>query len=472
MVHANVPVLVWHGGNLMHREVIEKGDAMSTAMSTAGDAAPKKAAFTSEEIAASEKMSGIYLRVAVGALLVNIAMAVSFTAMSFFTPVILGAFPEFTSSSFLVYYTLLGVSSALAMPVAGQLVEKVKAQGLLIIGGIIAAVGLVIFGLSSSLWMFYLAGIVIGAGVGLSAQYVPIVVVNRWFFKNKGTIMGVVLAGSGVGGMILGIGLPYLLDVAGWRVSAFFLAAFLAAFTILPALFLVRNSPLDHGIPGYGELAVSTDEAADSSGVEPGLRQKEAFQLPWFYVLIVSYVLFGMTYAMTQHFVAYLSDTPWGIDVSPGKISAVVITATLCLIVFKPLIGWLIDKMGLLPAMWLTLGVAGIAVFISAWVTYFIPYLLLIVIMSLGTSNGTVSPPLVAQAAFGQRDFAKIWGVLGMAYPIGLAVGTPLWGAFPDKLGTYGWGFVLVPFVTVIFMLGFTLSVKNTRKLWAKNMKK
>lgn len=445
---------------------------MSTAIGADDGSNPGAGGFSGEEIAASEKLSGIYLRVAVGALLVNIAMAVSFTAMSFFTPVILSQFPEFTSSSFLVYYTLLGMSSALAMPVAGQLVDKLKAQGLLIIGGIIATVGLVIFGLSTSLWMFYLAGIVIGVGVGLSAQYVPIVVVNRWFFRNKGTIMGVVLAGSGVGGMVLGIGMPYLLDSVGWRAASFFLAAFMAAFTILPAIFLVRNSPLDYQIPGYGETAVNADEAADVSGVEPGLTQKEAFTVPWFYVLIASYFLFGMTYAMTQHLVAYLSGTPWGIFVSSSKISAVVITATLSLIVFKPLIGWLIDKMGLLPAMWLTLGVAGVAVFISTWVTHFIPYLVIIVIMSLGTSNGTVSPPLVAQATFGQRDFSKIWGVLGMAYPIGLAVGTPLWGAFPDKFGSYGAGFVLVPFVTVIFMIGFTLSVKKTRKLWAKNQKK
>lgn len=441
-------------------------------MSTAVHSDPSPGSYSPEVAAASEKMSGIYLRVAFGAMLVNIAMAVSFTAMSFLTPAILAAFPEFSSSSFLIYYTLLGVSSALAMPVAGQLIEKVKAQGLLVGGGIIAAVGLVIFGLSASLWMFYAAGIIIGIGVGLSAQYVPVVVINRWFFKGKATVMGVVLAGSGVGGAILGVALPYVLDGLGWRGTAFFLAAFFAFFTIVPGIFLVRNSPLDQNVPGYGELSVSNDEAADASGVEPGLTQKEAFSVPWFYVLIASYLLFGITYAMTQHFVNYLSNTPWDIYVSPGKISAVIITATLSLIVFKPLIGVLIDKMGLLPAMWLTLGVAGVAVFISTWVTYFIPYLLLVVILSLGTSNGTVAPPLIAQAAFGQKEFAKIWGVLGMAYPIGLAVGTPLWGAFPERFGSYGMGFVLVPFVTIIFMLGFTFAIKNSRALWANTPKK
>lgn len=233
------------------------------------------------------------------------------------------------------------------MPVAGQLVDKLKAQGLLVGGGIIAAIGLVVFGLSNALWMFYTAGIIIGVSVGLSAQYVPVVVVNRWFFKNKGTVMGIVLAGSGVGGVLLGLVLPYLLGGMGWRGTAFFLAAFFAFFTIVPSIFLVRNSPLDHNIPGYGEMSVSSDEAADSSGVEPGLTQKEAFSIPWFYVLIATYLLFGITYAMTQHFVNYLSNTPWGIDVSPGKISAVVITAALSLIAFKPLIGVLIDKMGL-----------------------------------------------------------------------------------------------------------------------------
>lgn len=434
-------------------------------------AASKQANFTPEQIAASEKFSGVYLRVALGAMCVNIAMAVSFTALSFFTPVILENFPEFSASSFLVYYTLLGLSSALAMPVAGQLVDKLKAQGLLLIGGAIATAGLVVFGLSSKIWMFYLAGIVIGIGVGLSAQYVPIVVINRWFFKSKGTVLGVALAGSGVGGVILGVLLPRLLGGIGWRPSAFILAGFFAVFTILPALFLIRNSPLDMGIPGYGELSVSADEVPSASGEEPGLTQKQAFATPWFYVLIVSYLLFGATYALTQHLVNYLSNTPWDIYVPPERISAVVITATLSLIVFKPLIGWLIDKIGLMPSLWLTLGIAGIAVFVSTWVTYFIPYIALIVLMSLGASNGTVAPPLIAQASFGQREFAKIWGVLGMAYPIGLAVGTPLWGYFPEKFGSYGMGFVLVPFVTVIFLLGFQFSIRSTRKQWANDVK-
>ncbi|GAB3075902.1 MFS transporter [Corynebacterium aquatimens] len=436
-------------------------------MTTATNSAER---FSAEDAAASEKMSGIYLRVALGAMLVNIAMAVSFTALSFFTPVILKDFEGFESSSFLIYYTLLGAFSAFAMPLAGQLIDKVKAQGLLVIGGTIATVGLVFFSFSSALWMFYAAGIVIGIGIGLSALYVPVVVVNRWFFKNKATIMGVVLAGSGVGGVILGVVMPMLLSGIGWRSSALFLAAFFAAFTILPGIFLVRNSPVDHGIPGYGELSSSADQAAAASGAEPGLTQKEAFTTPGFVVLVFSYLLFGMTYAMTQHFVAYLSDTPWGIDVSPGKISTVVITCTLSLIVFKPMIGYLIDKLGLMKALWITLMAAGIAVFISTWVTYFIPYLVLVVFMALGASNGTVSPPLIAQACYGLKDYSKIWGVLGMAYPIGLAVGTPLWGWFPQKFGSYGMGFVLVPFVTVIFLLGFQFAINNTRPRWASSV--
>ncbi|MCP1388364.1 MFS transporter [Corynebacterium sp. TA-R-1] len=424
-------------------------------------------AYSPEQIAASEKMSGVYLRIAIGACLINIAMAVSFTAMSFFTPVILGEFTSFSASEFLIYYTLLGICSALSMPLAGQLVDKIKAQGLLILGGSVTAAGLVLFGISSKIWMFYLAGIIIGLGVGLSAQYVPVVVINRWFIKGKGTVLGIALAGSGIGGAIFGAVLPKLIDATGWRPTAFFLAAFFAAFTVLPALFLIRNSPADARVPAFGQLSADADQTATAGGVEPGLTQAEAYKSPGFYVLAFSVLLLGITYGLTQHLVNYLSNTPWDIYVPPEKISAVIVTEMIALIIFKPFLGWLIDKIGLMKTLWITLGFAAIAVLVSTWVTFFIPYLVLIVFMSLGAANGTVSPPLIAQAAFGQRDFAKIWGVLGMAFPIGLALGTPLWGWFPERFGSYGMGFVLVPVATLIFLIGFQFAVMHTRKQWA-----
>lgn len=85
---------------------------------------------------------------------------------------------------------------------------------------------------------------------------------------------------------------------------------------------------------------------------------------------------------------------------------------------------------------------------------------------AVGLATGTVTPPLIGERAFGQRDFSKLWGILGMAYPIGLSVGAALWGLIPDFTGTYFWGFVAVPVVTAVYVIGFLLVIRNVRAIW------
>ena len=53
-----------------------------------------------------------------------------------------------------------------------------------------------------------------------------------------------------------------------------------------------------------------------------------------------------------------------------------------------------------------------------------------------------------------------------MAYPIGLSVGAALWGLIPDFTGTYFWGFVAVPVVTAVYVIGFLLVIRNVRAIW------
>ncbi|UIZ92867.1 hypothetical protein JZY91_03700 [Corynebacterium sp. CNCTC7651] len=117
-------------------------------MSTATGAGPKGTD-------TAGKMPGAHKRTALGAAISEIGFAVTLTGLSFFTPMVLKDFPEFTTSSFLIYYTIYGFASAFTMLAAAQLIDKLKAQGLMIIGGAIATAGLALFAFSQSLWMFY-----------------------------------------------------------------------------------------------------------------------------------------------------------------------------------------------------------------------------------------------------------------------------------------------------------------------------
>lgn len=429
---------------------------MSTATSTTGAA----------DATDTSGVPGTHKRVAIGAAIAEIGYAVTLTGLSFFTPAVLGDYPDWSNSSFLVYYTIYGIASALSMPLAAQLIEKLKANGLLIVGGAIAAAGLVLFSASNALWMFYLAGLITGIGVGLSVQYVPVVVVNRWFVEKRGTVLGAVLAGSGVGGVILGIFVPRLMESMGWRGAMVALAVLMAVTTIIPGVAMVRNNPEDEGLEPYGAPPEDKLRTTSKHADEPGMPQAQALKTPWFWLLLASLALFGITYGLTQHVVNYLAHEPWGVTVSTQTASAVVVMATVLLIPYKPLLGWLVDKIGLEKALVLTLVVASIGIVIFAFARSTWIFFAAMVLIAFGLANGTVTPPLIGERAFGQRDFSKLWGILGMAYPIGLSVGASLWGLIPDLTGTYFWGFIAVPFVTALFVGGFLLVIKKAREMW------
>lgn len=412
----------------------------------------------------SSRMSGVHLRVAIGALLATMAWAITVTGLSFFTAPILDEHPQWKIATFTIYFTIYSLASAFTMPLAAKLIERLGAKWQMMLGGAVAAGGIAIFAGSSELWQFYLGGLVMGIGVGLSIQYIPVILVNRWFVARRGLVLGVVLAGSGVGGALLAVILTPLLGAVGWRSALLVLAGLMLLLTLIPSLFLIINRPSDVGLEAYGAEAESEGEAAD---ILPGATRAQAMRSPWLYILIASLVLMGVTHGMNQHVVNYLALRPWGIDVSTRFVSTAMLVATVALIFYKPLLGALVDRIGLSKTLIITLSIAAIATFVSAYTTSAPVYLVCVALFSLGFANGTVAPPLISQAAFGERDFDALWGTLGMAYPIGAAVGVPVWGAVRDVLGSYGWGFISVPLITALFVAGFLASINGGRRLWA-----
>ncbi|WP_175935272.1 nitrate/nitrite transporter [Corynebacterium sp. Marseille-P4321] len=417
--------------------------------------------------AETRKVPRTHKRVVAGAALSEIGFGITLTGLVFFTPAVLAEYPSWSSSAFLVYYTIYGLASALAMPLAGALINKLKAQGLMILGGIVATAGLVLFGAASSLWAFYLAGLVMGIGVGMSVQFVPIVVINRWFVEKRGSMMGLVLAGSGFGGVILGLIVPPLIVGIGWRSTIFILAILMAVSTILPSLFLIRNAPEDHGMEAFGAGQADATEKTESSRLDPGMRRDVAVVNLWFYVLMASLFILGILHAMNLHAVNYLAGEPWGIKFSPQLASVIVVLATVLLIPYKPLVGWLVDKLGLNAAMIITLGLFAVGAVIWAFAKTPSLFVIAILMIALGNAAGSVAPPLVVERAFGQREYAQIWAILGMAYPVGLSAGAPVWGLVPDLTGGYFWGFLSVPVITALILTGLLLSVHKIRDIWA-----
>ena len=73
----------------------------------------------------------------------------------------------------------------------------------LIGAGFIALIGaMLIYSYSTHVLVTYIGGVLLGVGFGWTGTSMVGVVVNRWCKEHKGTIMGLVMASSGLGGAI------------------------------------------------------------------------------------------------------------------------------------------------------------------------------------------------------------------------------------------------------------------------------
>ena len=114
--------------------------------------------------------------------------------------------------------TALSVAS-LGGLVAGPLVDWKGSRPLIVVGGLVAALGLLILSATSNLPIVLTGGFVASAGVGLAGGIVIQVLVADWFVQYRGTFLGLALLGSGLGSLLFAPVVGLIADEGGWRVA-------------------------------------------------------------------------------------------------------------------------------------------------------------------------------------------------------------------------------------------------------------
>ena len=88
-----------------------------------------------------------------------------------------------------LYITVLYLPSFLA-PFIGKLLAKTDIRIVLSVSALLVGLGFILISIVKTLWIFYVAGLMMGLGeVGLLWLAVP-TLCNKWFNKNSGTIIG------------------------------------------------------------------------------------------------------------------------------------------------------------------------------------------------------------------------------------------------------------------------------------------
>ena len=157
------------------------------------------------------------------------------------------------------------LASAFFSPIVGNLVARYNIRHFMLIGVLTAGLVLYIFSVGTEPWMFWLAGDIAGFSLVTCLALLPSVLVNRWFSKHVGLIIGLCTSFTGIGGVVfLAVG-QGIIDAYGWR-AAYLAFAIIAVVVCSPVVVLcVRDWPSDRGVQPFG---VSESDGQDSADVQ------------------------------------------------------------------------------------------------------------------------------------------------------------------------------------------------------------
>jgi len=236
------------------------------------------------------------------------------------------------------------IENSILGPVEGWLVDrlgprKVVATGIIIMGG-----GLILFGLTQNLWIYYASNIIIALGTGLQGLLVMSVAVNNWFRRKRSISQSVMLLGFPMAGVV---GLPAIVLVMqtyGWEVSA--VGSGLLIWAIgLPCSMLLRTTPEPYGLEPDGYVTSDiTDTEKEVSLLEPeyDFTLAEAIRTPAFWFLAAGWGIGNLGIVSIQvHLLPHLEE---GVGLEPLVASFVWSVASISNIPCRLLGGFIGDR--------------------------------------------------------------------------------------------------------------------------------
>lgn len=323
-----------------------------------------------------------------------------------------------SESVFSLQPSLLYLSAALFAPIGGRLIERFDLRIVLTGASVISGLALLLDGIGTQLWHFYLVGILQGcSGVVLIALMLPNLI-SRWFERRMGTVVGLCISMAGVGGALWAFVAGKIIVAAGWRASCMALCALCLAISLPACFLLLKNRPEDAGVRAYG--AEGRAEGRDGEKPVGGIPAKLAFASAAFLAISVGVGLMNGVIGLANlvpSYVYYLDSAGFAEMAYEDVVMAaslVVLCTQLAQATFKLLLGMLADRnIKLAFVIALVSGLLAIACFLAAKGVFALVFAGAALIGSLFAVLDVLSPVLV-KGFFGDRDYPKIFARFAM----------------------------------------------------------
>jgi MFS family permease len=346
-------------------------------------------------------------------------------------------------------FSLANILAGLVSPLTGAWFDSRGPRHIMLTACCCGALGLLWLSRVNSLPMFIAAFGVVSLGYSLWSG-TGMLTVGLWFVRRRGLAMGVVVAGSSLGGLLVPIWHTSVL-LAGWR-STFAIAGLGMIVIGMPASLVLRHRPsLPSSTPGRVDLtphAHAPTPGAERDGDSGFWAAIGTWQF-WTISAVASVILAGSS-ATTVLMLPRLQEAGVRSDIAVGAATAAVLLGVLG----RPAAGMLADR-GSIPrlAAWLfVLQAAGLLAFAFAPQHLL---LLLLFVAAFGLTNDGVRmlASLLLVRYFGPRAFGRILGMHLIVLIPGRVLGPVVAGSFHDAGRGYGSAFALLAVASLAMTL-------------------
>lgn len=369
----------------------------------------------------------------------------------------------FLSSSMLIAY---GISKG----VMSSLADKASPKKFMAFGLLMSALVNIMLGFGTAFWMFVILVIILGAfqAMGVGPSYITLA---HWVpHKKRGTLSAIWNISHNVGGGIVAPIVGFGFAIFGsnnWQIATYQLPAAVAIIFAMVVLLLVKERPVNEGLPPINEVSGESVNVMESEDAVPDSQEDKSF---WY--IFKNYALKNKNVWYTSFADAFNYMIRYGIlswlpiylihvkQFSQGEMSVAFFIFEWAAIPSTLLAGYISDKIfkgyrmppAIIALVIIFFGIIGYWISDSlVMVTIFaglVGCLIYVPMFLVSVQAIEVVPPFAVGSSTGLRGF--------ISYIFGASAGTTIFGLMIDTVGWNG-GFIMLLIATVLGIVLCTL---------------
>lgn len=345
-------------------------------------------------------------------------------------------------------FSIRQVESGFLSPLVGYIIDRTSPRKVIISGILMSGLGLILTGLSTNIINFYLAFILMSAGVSFSNHSVAwSVMVTRWFNKKRGRATGLTFMGGAFGGPSL-IFIAILLESYGWRSSVIILGIGMWVIGI-PLALVARSRPEDYGYLPDGDTEIDSDIETTNVTHEHDtyFTLKQAMSSKYFWGIIAVFSTQSISIqGLLTHQIAYLEGIGFSTTIAASTVGIYFGVSG----IGRFIVGFLTDRFDW-QSVFIAMVIGQIIGLIMLANVSIYPHAAAAALI-MGFSHGMMVPIrlIISSKLFGTNNLGTIWGTVdGITLALGV-VGPVYLGWTFDTFGSY---------VPALYILSFVLFI-------------